>query len=158
MEKELQITAQIVFDSGLVIEDGELCFGPCESPLELEGKLALLVGAIADNGDKERTKEDLAWLLQATTDWRAKAKCGASVACAMHEDGTPLNELEEYLARLTLELSRLPELCHEHVTEVTLWYSGIHELKEVTFSNDEKGDTTGNWLYRAIRKGIRIES
>lgn len=154
MEKKLQITAQVVFDNELVIEDGELCLGPCESPLELEDRLSLLIDAIADNGVKARAKEDLSWLLQATTDWRAKHS--AATACAMHEDGTPLNELEEYLARLALELSRLPGIHHEHVKEVTLWYNGVHEQKEITFWNDKR-DASGNWLYKAIREGIKIE-
>lgn len=154
MKKKLQITAQIVFDNGLVIEDGELVFGPCKSPLELETKLSLLVDAIANNGVKARAKKDLSWLLQATTNWRANSS--TAVACAMHENNTPLNELEEYLARLAMELSRLPGMCHEHVKEVTLWYSGINELKEITLWNDEK-DASGNWLYKEISKGINIE-
>lgn len=150
----LQITAQVIFDNGLIIEDGEFILGPCESTLEIGEHLSLLVDSIYDNGVKARAKEDLSWLLQATTDWRPKHV--SAPAAALHEDGSPLNELERYVVTLSNELSRLNGLCHKHVKEVNIWYSGVNELKELSFENLTK-DATGNWLIKEVRSGIAIE-
>lgn len=147
----MQITAQIVFDNGLVIEDGEICLGPCKDPLEMADRLNLLVIAIADNGVAARAREDLAWLLMATTDWRPKHI--AVPACVTHEDGRPLNELEGYLTVLMNELSRLPGMYHEHVKELTIWYNFAGEQHEQTFYNED-ADPCGNWLVKEIKAGV----
>lgn len=147
----MQIDAQIVFDNGMVIEDGEICLGPCKDPLEMAERLSLLADAIADNGVKERAKEDLSWLLMATTNWRPRLH--STPACVCHDDGRPLNELEDYLTVLLLELSRLPGMYHEHVTEITVWYDFAKERREQTFYNTEK-DPCGNWLAKEIKEGI----
>lgn len=148
----MQMWAQIVFDNGMVIEDGEICLDPCVSPSEMASRLSLLVTAIADNGVKERAQEDLSWLLMATSNWHPRHF--ATPACVLHEDGRPLNELEEYLTVMLVELSRLPGLNHEHVKEITVWYCFNDVQREQTFYNDAP-DICGNWLADEIRKGIK---
>lgn len=149
-----EITAQIEFKNGLVIEDGELILGPAEEPHELEDKIAMIQTALAD-AVAERAREDLSWLLQSTAKWRPNYLMAPAVA--YHADGSPFNEIELKLILISNELGRLEGMNHRNVKSVTVWYPCDGELKDRTFEPpaDLPAELSGGWLLDIVGKGVK---
>lgn len=138
MKYDLHLSAQVSFDNGLTVKDGQILTPETESVNELQNVLIDLTESITTDGNPKRAAEDLAWKLKATTNWLPYHYANAE---------TPEEVLRRYAHTLRSEFSRHHPFSWDHIASITIWFKDEHgENAERTYRRGERNANSFKWF------------